>query len=159
MRTEELNFLIDFLKKFFTLSNFEGIEIEAKENSSGIINVNISTPPDKIVSGLLIGKNGAYLDVFSYLLSLIFQKKFPESNKKIIFDVNNYRLIYEEKLRNLALEVAKKVAILKKPVELPPMKAKDRRIIHLTLSLVPDIKTESIGEGKERHVVIKPFEV
>ena len=158
MEKEDIIFLRNFLENFFSLANFKDVTLEIKESSEKVINVNIFVDQDKIISGVLIGKNGSHLEVFSYLLNLIYQKRFPENKKTITFDVNNYRLVYEEKLRNLALEIAKKVSLLKKPVELPPMKAKDRRIIHLALSLLPDIKTESIGEGKERHIVIKPIE-
>jgi len=158
MEKEDIVFLKKFLENLFTLANFEDLSIEVKESSEKVININIFVDQDKIISGLLIGKNGSHLEIFNYLLNSIYQKNFPDNKKTIIFDVNNYRLVYEEKLRNLALEIAKKVLILKKPVELPPMKAKDRRIIHLALSLLPDIKTESIGEGKERHIVIKPIE-
>ena len=156
---EKINFIKNFLETFFRLANFENLIIEIKEITEKTININIVTPSDKIISGLLIGKNGAHLETFSYLLTLIYQKKFPDDQKKIIFDVNNYRLIYEEKLRNLALEIAKKVSVLKKSIELPPMRARDRRVIHLALSVFPDITTESIGEGKERHIVIKPLEI
>jgi len=38
------------------------------------------------------------------------------------------------------------------------MRARDRRIIHLEIALRSDVSTESIGEGKERHIIIKPQE-
>jgi spoIIIJ-associated protein len=43
-------------------------------------------------------------------------------------------------------------------MELPPMSPKDRRVIHLEIALRSDVATESVGEGKDRHIIIKPQE-
>jgi spoIIIJ-associated protein len=61
----------------------------------------------------------------------------------------------------LILEIAKasaqKVIALKQEVRLPAMNAYERRLIHTELSMRPDVKTESVGEGKDRAVVIRPI--
>jgi len=81
-----------------------------------------------------------------------------DSSWRVSLDVNNYRTIYEEKLREFARKAAYQVALTKKIMELPPMKARDRRIIHLEIALRSDVSTESVGERKERHIIIKPQE-
>jgi len=64
----------------------------------------------------------------------------------------------EEKLREFAKKAARHVSLSKKEIELPPMRARDRRIIHLEIALRSDVFTESVGEGKGRHIIIKPQE-
>ena len=73
-------------------------------------------------------------------------------------DINNYRKDREDLIIKLAKAAAKKSSVTKQEVSLPAMNAYERRIIHSELSLHPDLKTESSGEGKQRHVVIKPIE-
>lgn len=73
-------------------------------------------------------------------------------------DVNNYRKEREDLIIKLAKAAAKKASTTVQPVGLPPMNAFERRIVHSELSMHPDIKTESEGEGKTRHIVIKPLE-
>lgn len=72
-------------------------------------------------------------------------------------DINNYRKEREKIIIELAKAAARKSALNKEEVALPAMNAYERRLIHLELSSRPDIKTESIGEGKDRHIVIKPI--
>ena len=74
----------------------------------------------------------------------------------IFVDVNNYRREREKIIIELAQAAARKALTSKTPVDLPSLNAYERRLIHTELATRPDVKTESIGEGKERHVVIKP---
>src|SRR3989344_2206394 len=79
--------------------------------------------------------------------------------EKVIFvDVNNYRRERENLIVELAKAAARKVLTTKQEVKLPAMNAYERRLIHMELSTRPDVKSESFGEGPERHVVIKPLE-
>jgi len=75
----------------------------------------------------------------------------------VFIDINNYKDKRENLILELARATARKVAATKTEIELPAMNAYERRLIHLELSSRPDIKTESIGEGKERRIVIKPI--
>jgi spoIIIJ-associated protein len=96
-----------------------------------------------------------FISDFEFLVKMILGRK----NLQITYvDVNNYRKEREELIIKLAKAAAKKASITKEEVALPPMNAYERRIVHSQLSLHPDLKTESVGEGKERHVVIKPIE-
>ncbi|HOQ15235.1 MAG TPA: R3H domain-containing nucleic acid-binding protein [Candidatus Paceibacterota bacterium] len=156
---EEVQFLTDLVQDLFQKAGFELLAVEVKNfDNEKSIRVNVNIDSSQETSGLLIGKNGTHLESFNYLINLLYKKKYPQKTKYIHFDINNYRLVYEEKLRNLAAETAKKVAFYKQPIELPPMKPQDRRIIHLAISLMTEVESESIGQGKERRVVIKPRE-
>lgn len=72
-------------------------------------------------------------------------------------DVNNYRKERERIIIDLARAAARKAVSENKEVSLPAMNAYERRLIHTELATRPDVKTESMGEGPSRAVVIKPL--
>jgi len=149
------NYLEDLLQTI----GFNDFEIEIQENPEerfARFMVKMDSQDDS--SGILIGKGGENLWAFELILRNLLQKMKKDSSWRVSLDVNNYRAIYEEKLREFARKAAYQVALTKKAMELPSMKAKDRRVIHLEISLRSDVATESIGEGKERHIIIKPQE-
>src|SRR3989344_8868416 len=88
-----------------------------------------------------------------HLINLIAKQKKMES---LIVDVNNYRRERERLIVELAKAAARKAMLNKENIDLPAMNAYERRLIHVELSSRPDIKTESIGEGKDRHVILSP---
>ncbi len=75
----------------------------------------------------------------------------------IFIDINNYRKERERLIVELAKAAARKASTEKETVKLPAMNAYERRLVHLELSVHPEVKTESEGEGRERCVVIKPI--
>lgn len=75
----------------------------------------------------------------------------------VFLDVNNYRRERERLIVELAQAAARKAVTSKAPVDLPVLNAYERRLVHVELATRPDIKTESTGEGKDRHVVIRPI--
>jgi spoIIIJ-associated protein len=151
----EINPIKNFLENLLKISGFKDSFLEINEDfSEKLIKINVRTED----SGILIGKGGENLKAFEMILNLVSKKLIKDFDWYIVLDVNSYRTIYEEKLREFARELAHKVSISKKPLELPPMNPKDRRIIHLEIALRSDVKTESIGEGDKRHIVIKPVE-
>lgn len=103
----------------------------------------------------IIGKYGKTLKSLEYLVK---QKVKNDLNIKVLInlDVENYREKQEKRLERLAINMAKDVVRTKMPVELDNMNAYDRRIIHNKLSDFKGIKTESVGEEPNRHIVIKP---
>jgi len=74
------------------------------------------------------------------------------------FDINNYRQERENLIAELARAAAKKVLFTKQDVSLPAMNSYERRLVHVELAVHPEVKTESVGEGKERYVIVKPVE-
>lgn len=77
--------------------------------------------------------------------------------ESIFVDVNNYKKERENIIVELAKAAARKALITKQEVSLPAMNAYERRLIHMELASRPDVKSESAGEGKERHVVVRPI--
>lgn len=106
-------------------------------------------------AGFLIGTNGENLKELEYLLKVFLQQK--NFSKKIILDINNYRKNREEKLKELARNLAHQVSLTKKEIKLPPMNAYERRIIHLELATNPNVITESVGKEPHRYLIIKPY--
>lgn len=101
-----------------------------------------------------IGERGRNISVFETVLRLILKKKLNEI-PFFHLDINNYRSLRDGSLKELAKKAAHKARFYKREVVLEPMTAYDRRIIHAELTSHPDIKTESIGEGDNRRVVVK----
>lgn len=99
---------------------------------------------------VLSSRVASALPAIEHILNLM-----VKSNKSLIVDLNYYRKERERLITELARAAAKKATLTKKEVELPPMNAYERRLVHLELTTHPQLKTESIGVGKERRVVIK----
>jgi len=105
--------------------------------------------------GMLIGRRGENLGQLQYMVNLLINKRHDEW-LRVILDVEGYRSQREESLIGLAERVGRQVARNKHPISLEPMPPNERRIVHMTLKELPDVRTESSGEGDLRHVTILP---
>ena len=94
------------------------------------------------------------VDAINHIAQMVAKKRKQEP---IFIDVNNYRHDREVIIAELAKAAAKKAAATKQKISLPAMNSYERRIVHTELAIHPDVKTESIGEGKERYVVVMPI--
>jgi spoIIIJ-associated protein len=77
-----------------------------------------------------------------------------ENPKRVVVDVSSWRKSKEEELDSKAQQWAQKVIETGEPMELVPMPAWQRRIVHLAIEKTPGVKSESIGEEPERRLVI-----
>ncbi len=93
-----------------------------------------------------------FLPALEHLCGVISKK---HNLPPLVVDVNYYRKERERIISDLARAAAKKATITKSDVELPPMNAYERRLVHVEITLHPELTTESTGIGKERRVVIK----
>jgi spoIIIJ-associated protein len=82
-----------------------------------------------------------------------------EDHSRISFDANDYRLLRVEELRMSALAAAEKVKRTRVPFHFNPMSSRERRVIHLALRDEKDLRSESIGVGPGRAVVIVPADM
>lgn len=80
-----------------------------------------------------------------------------EDAEYVFVDVNNYRKERERLIIEIAKAAARKAVISKADVPLPAMNAYERRLVHTELGTRPDVKTESVGAGGERYVIVKPM--
>lgn len=82
-----------------------------------------------------------------------------EDHSLISFDANDYRLLRMEELRMSALAAADKVKRTRVPFHFNPMSSRERRVIHLALREEADLRSESVGFGPARAVVIVPADM
>jgi spoIIIJ-associated protein len=82
----------------------------------------------------------------------------PVFHEKIHIDCGGYRALRFEELRMSARVAAERVQSSKQPFRLNPMSSRERRIVHLALKDMTGVRTESVGMGEERQVVIHPAE-
>ncbi len=82
-----------------------------------------------------------------------------EDHSLISFDANDYRLLRVEELRMSALAAAEKVKRTHVPFHFNPMTSRERRIIHLALREEKELRSESVGLGPSRAVVIIPADM
>ncbi len=116
-----------------------------------LLNVNMEGPD----LGVLIGRRGETLDSLQYLVNLVVNKD-QEQRRKVVLDVEGYRLRREETLQKLASRLADKARQRGRSVVLEPMNSQERRIIHTALQGRDDIYTFSEGEEPFRKIVISP---
>jgi predicted RNA-binding protein Jag len=103
--------------------------------------------------GLLIGKRGNMLDALTVVTNAVMHR---EGDRDLFFavDVEGYRARRRATLRGIALRAGERALQDGVDVELEPMPASERRIVHMTLAAHRDLATESTGVGFDRRVVI-----
>lgn len=106
-------------------------------------------------AGLLIGRRGETLQALQFLVNLIVNKQLGRQ-VYVTIDVEGYRERRQESLKSLAQRTAERVVSSGRSIQLQPMPASERRIIHVTLAEHPDVRTESKGDGDQRRVVVLP---
>ncbi len=82
-----------------------------------------------------------------------------EDHSLISFDANDYRMLRVEELRMSALAAAEKVKRTRIPFHFNPMSSRERRVIHLALREQKDLRSESVGVGPARAVVVVPADM
>ena len=141
-------FLFDYLGNFFTNANIEcSVEIFQKDDSFTIM-------LDAENNAVLIGKNGKTLQAINTVVKSAVNSEFKRKFK-ILVDINNYKQERYSKLKSMAIRIAKNVSRTKVDASLDPKSNDERKVIHQALANFKHIKTESEGEGLNRHLVIK----
>jgi len=124
--------------------------------------VNLTQKRDKFVfsisggdSGVLIGKRGQTLEAIQFLLEKMINKK-STNRVRVLVDVEGYLDKRKSNLQLMASRMAEKAKRTKKPVTIGQMNAHDRRIVHIHLKDENGVRTQSIGEGYYRKLMIFP---
>lgn len=147
MKAQEIK---EIIEKILSLLGVSGdVEIEERENSvyAEITNTD---------SGLLIGFKGETLKALQHILRLVIFSKLGEDAPNVVIDVEGYRKDEEERLKSYIIKVAEIVKQTGKSEELSPASSYKRMLIHTYVQEVPGVVSESIGEGPDRRIVIKP---
>jgi spoIIIJ-associated protein len=105
--------------------------------------------------GLLIGRRGQTIDAVQHLAQrIVFQGGTAEA--RVVIDADGYRERRAQALQAVALEAAEDALAGGEPVELDPMPASERRIVHECLRDRDDVSTHSEGDEPERYLVVEP---
>ena len=104
---------------------------------------------------ILLARGGEVLKALEHLAFRALRLE-PSFHEKIHLDCAGYRAMRFEELRMTARVAAERVKSSRQPFQLNPMSSRERRIVHLALKDFPGVRTESVGTGEERQVVIHP---
>jgi spoIIIJ-associated protein len=136
-----------------TVFNYIGISPKTTISASadGVITVNVQGPE----LNYLIGFKGESLNAMQSILALMLLKK-TGAPVMVSVDINDYKAKKSERIIEIAKSYIDKVRFFEKEIALPPMNPWERRQIHVMVAEYPDIESESVGEGMERRLVLKP---
>ncbi len=141
----------DIIEKIFTHTACSLTSCEFSEDN-GILWCMIETPDSKF----MIGREGETLKSLNHLVQKIVDKeKDDEDFHGLFIDINGYNKKKFDNLKAVAHMMAERARYFKSNIEVDPMPAYERKIIHMYLEGAKDIKTESEGFGAGRRVVIK----
>lgn len=145
---------IQFAKRYLEdVLSFFGLntDIYATTEDDEVIELNV---PSTHLNGFLIGQRGETMRSLQYIVSNALKNQGFE-NTRVNVDVADYKKSRASRLAKQAEEWVKIVKESGEPLHLKPMNAADRRTVHKVAS-DEGLQTESEGEGRDRHVVLKP---
>jgi len=133
----------------------EGIGVNARielDEEEDLITASC-TGPDL---GMLIGRHGQTIDAVQYLANAVMWRRHPEDRKEVIVDAAGYRDRRRVTLESLAVRSAERAVSDREPVELEPMTAVERKVVHVRLKEFDGVETTSEGTEPNRYVVVHP---
>lgn len=127
---------------------FTGARAEAQPSDDGLLlNISVEDP------GPLLGRQGATLAALQFLLNRLLFQADPRA-PRVTLDVGNFRAQARAELLRRAQEAAARVRAAGEPIELEPMNAYDRRLVHQALKDDPAVETRSIEiDGTDLKVI------
>ena len=150
---EDLESAIIYAQKFLEdILSFLGLNTMVyATHHEDVIQLNI---PSTQMNGFLIGQHGDSMRSMQFLVSSALKNQ-GYAYSRVNVDVAGYKQQRASRLASTAEEWVKKVQDSGQPMELAPMNAADRRVVH-KLAGELGLETESVGEGRDRHVILKP---
>jgi spoIIIJ-associated protein len=112
-------------------------------------------------SSFMIGRDGETLRSLNHIVQKMIEKENPikedlvERSPSLFIDINGYQKKRFDNLKTIAHMMAERARYFKSNIDLDPMPAYERRIIHMFLEGIKDIKTESEGYGPTRRIVVR----
>lgn len=146
---------IRYAKKYLEdLLSFFGLNTDVHATSDDeVIQLNV---PSTHLNGFLIGQHGDNMRSLQYLTSTALKNNGYEHNR-VNVDIAEYKKQRADRLRERAESWVKQVRDSSQPMDLEPMNAADRRVVH-QLAADYGLTSESAGDGRGRHIVLKPAE-
>jgi spoIIIJ-associated protein len=138
-------FVSEFLRKM-------GRDIESVAVSSGHRTVVAVTTDDP---SSLLGPEGEHLRALNTIARRMVEKSHGGDAAAFLIDVNGHHESQMERVRQEARTLAQRARLFKHDVEMPPLSSYERLVVHELFADDEEIRTESAGEGKSRHIVLK----
>ncbi|MCG2691898.1 KH domain-containing protein [Microgenomates group bacterium] len=129
----------------------EAIELVKSEAGSHQLNLQFSEQD----SGILIGYHGDTISALQLIINLLIYKQQGQW-LKLVVNIGDYRQKRAESLQKMALDSAQRVKFSGQPMALFNLNPFERRLVHEFLAADLQVTTESEGEAKNRHLIIKP---
>jgi len=139
------DFTAEFLEKL-------GVAVDSIDVQQGHRTVVAVSSPDSM---LLIGEGGDTLRALNSIARRLIEAKYGAEAASFLIDINGHHESQMEGVRQNARTLAQRARLFKHDVEMPPLSAYERLVVHELFADDPEIKTESAGEGKFRHIVLK----
>ena len=153
---EDVEAAIQYAKKYLEdLLSFFGLntDVYATTEDNEVIELNI---PSTHLNGFLIGQRGETMRSLQFIVSSALKNQSYATNR-VNVDVAEYKKQRADRLAETVEEWVKKVKETGEPFEVKPMNAADRRTVHRVASEA-GLASDSVGEGRDRHIVLKPAE-
>lgn len=141
-----------YAKKYIEdLLSFFGLNTDVYATSEDeVIQLNV---PSTHLNGFLIGQRGDNMRSLQYLTSTALKNN-GYAHNRVNVDIAEYKKQRADRLRERAEDWVKQVRDTGEPMDLDPMNAADRRVVH-KLAAEYSLTSESTGEGRDRHIVLK----
>jgi spoIIIJ-associated protein len=153
MHNDEIkNIIQELLEKI----NTEVLELSLTEEKPGSVWISVELKEPQP----FIGREKEGLQALNHLLHRILESKIEDPDKErggktVVLDINGVQKKHVSNIRAIAHMMSERARYFKSNIEVDPMTAFERRIVHEFLSDAQDLETESIGSGRTRRVVIK----
>jgi spoIIIJ-associated protein len=154
--SDQMESAMQYAKKFTEdVLSFFGLNLDIAVSSSDgeVIEVDI---PSSDLNGFLIGQRGENMRSLQFLISTALKNNGHDFTR-VNLDVAEYKRQRADRLKVKAEDWMKRVKESAEPMELRNMNAADRRVIH-QLAAEHGLVSESVGEGRDRHIVLKTEE-
>lgn len=146
MEPQALQALVtDFLQRL-------GVEAKTVSVTTGhrtVVAVEVEDP------AALVGPHGEHLRALNLVAKRMVEHRYGDESASFLIDVNGHHESKMERVRNEARMLAQRARLFKHDVEMPPLSSYERLVVHELFANDPEIRTESAGEGKFRHIVLK----
>jgi len=151
-KTETDIWLEDFLGKLIEMSGLdlwiEELDVDDRTRTF----VAMLDGPDKARA---IGRDGQALEALQHLV-VSAAANAGISRDRILIDVDGYRQRRDDKVKEDAERLARETLETMRPVDLEPMNPRERRLVHMVVSSIDGVTTESVGRGEDRFVRLIP---
>ncbi|MDD8049159.1 MAG: KH domain-containing protein [Thomasclavelia sp.] len=140
-------YIENYVRKIISEMDLEVETVSYIQNDRIYCNINSSN------NSILIGKGGVILRALTFIVRNAVSTTF-KNRMQVSLDINGYKEDRYHKVAAMAKRFGKQVQRTKQEIKLDPMPADERLVMHQELSNYDHVKTESFGEGRNRHIVI-----